>query len=160
MALGQLQPADHGGILTTMKPTPFDPARDYAPIPFEPAVLEAARRLKAAGLQWRPHVGCFAWDPDGYMPVPSPFPERVYFVLNLGRFTEILGSVEAMQERLVWVPTWTQASALLAAAATPGAAANPVAAANPAATRTPGAAALLALYARLEAALDGPGGSR
>lgn len=148
MAPRQLQPAGSAGILTRMKPTPFDPARDYAPIPFDPAVLEAARRLKAAGLRWRPHVGCFVWDPDGHMPVPSPFPERVYFVLNLGRFTEILGSVEAMQECLVWVPTWTQAVSLLGAAATPGAAG------------TPAAAAFLALYARLEDALGAGGGPR
>lgn len=97
-----------------MKSTPFDQDRDYAPIPFDRRVLEAARDLKRAGLAWRPHVGCFVWDPDEVMPVPSPFPERVYFVLNIGRFTELLGSVAAMQEKLVWVPTWSQAQTLLA----------------------------------------------
>jgi hypothetical protein len=78
-------------------------------------VLEAARDLKRAGLPWSPHAGCFVWDPDEAIPAPSPFPNRVYFVLNLGRFTDLLGSMEAVREWLVWVPTWTQAQALQAA---------------------------------------------
>lgn len=95
-----------------MKPTPFDPERDLAPIPFEERVYRAAAGLKAAGLAWRPHVGCFVWDPDGHLEVPSPFPGRVYFVLNVGHFVRLLGSPDAVAERLVWIPTWHQARTL------------------------------------------------
>jgi hypothetical protein len=133
-----------------MKSTPFDPHRDYAPIPFDLRVLEAARALKDAGLPWRPHVGCFVWDPDEHMPVPSPFPERVYFVLNIGRFTELLGSVEAMQEKLVWVPTWTQAQALLAEQAS----ASVSGSGEPGASDAPAAEGLLSLYDQLRRRLE------
>lgn len=92
-----------------MKPTPFDPQTDLAPIPFDGRHREEARRLKQAGLAWEPHVGCFVWDPDGLLPVNSPFPDRVYFILNLGHFVRLLGSVDAVRERLVWLPTWHQA---------------------------------------------------
>lgn len=92
-----------------MKPTPFAPATDLAPIPFDGRHWAAARRLKQAGLAWKPHVGCFVWDPDGLLPVDSPFPDRVHFILNLGHFVRLLGSVERVQERLVWLPTWHQA---------------------------------------------------
>lgn len=131
-----------------MKPTPFDPAKDYPPIPFDQSVLEAARDLKRAGLPWNPHVGCFVWDPDEVMPVPSPFPQRIYFVLNLGRFTEILGSTEAVREELVWIPTWTQARALLAA----------YGADNPAVASTATHAAhLIAMYRSIRAAVAAEG---
>ena len=95
-----------------MKPTPFDPEMDYAPIPFDPRHCLAARSLKEAGLQWRPHVGCFVWDGDGDISVSSPFPGHVYFVLNLHHFLKIFGSEAAMIEKLVWLPTWHQARLL------------------------------------------------
>jgi hypothetical protein len=95
-----------------VKPTPFDPGTDLPPVPFDAAHREAARALKAAGLPWTPHAGCFAWDPEGHMPVGSPFPGRVYFILNLGRFAELLGSREAIAAKLVWLPTWHQAREL------------------------------------------------
>lgn len=95
-----------------MKPTPFDPARDLPPLPFDMRHCEAAARLKAAGLPWRPHVGCFVWDRDEYIAVPSPFPQRIYFILNLGHFFQILGSLEEVAAKLIWLPTWHQARLL------------------------------------------------
>ncbi|WP_373500619.1 hypothetical protein [Desulfococcus sp.] len=92
-----------------MKPIPFDPATDMAPLPFTEAHLELAREMKQRGLAWRPHVGCFVWDPEARIEADSPFPLRVYFVLSLPRFISIFGSSEAMAEQLVWVPTWHQA---------------------------------------------------
>lgn len=97
-----------------MKPTPFDPERDIAPIPFEQRHCELAAGLKDAGLQWRPHVGCFVWDRDQHIAVNSPFPERIYFILNLGHFLRLLGTVEDVREKLVWLPTWHQARTLCA----------------------------------------------
>ncbi len=92
-----------------MKPTPFNPQTDLAPVPFEPDVLAAAQDMKREGLEFRPHVGCFVWDPDEVIEATSPFPERVFFILNLGRFEQLLGSVDAIAEKLVWVPTENQA---------------------------------------------------
>jgi hypothetical protein len=42
------------------------------------------------------------------IPVDSPFPDRVYFILNLGHFVRLLGTVERVKENLVWLPTWHQ----------------------------------------------------
>ena len=67
--------------------------------------LASSRR----GLPWNPHVGCFVWDPEGLIPADSPFPDRVYFILNLGHFLRLLGTAERVRERLVWLPTWHQA---------------------------------------------------
>ncbi len=95
-----------------MHATPFNADTDIAPIPFDKRVFNMAAQLKEAGLSWKPHVGCFVWDPEEQIKVPSPFPKRVYFILNLGRFMEILGSVEQITEKLVWIPTWHQAREL------------------------------------------------
>jgi hypothetical protein len=95
-----------------MKPIPFDALKDLAPMPFDIRHCRAAARLKNLGLAWTPHVGCFVWDPDGAIEADSPFPERVYFILSLPRFIGIFGSIEAVRDRLVWLPTWHQARVL------------------------------------------------
>ncbi len=92
-----------------MNPTPFNPETDFPPIPFDERHCRAALQLKEAGLPWRPHVGCFVWDREGCIEVPSPFPERIYFILNLGHFLRLLGSIEDVVQKLVWLPTWHQA---------------------------------------------------
>jgi hypothetical protein len=92
-----------------MKPIPFDPSADLAPIPFSRAHLDRAREMKQQGLPWCPHVGCFVWDPEGCIAAESPFPLRVYFILSLPRFLDIFGTPAAVAEKLVWVPTWHQA---------------------------------------------------
>jgi hypothetical protein len=94
------------------KATPFKPDKDLAPIPFDMRVCEMARALKEAGLPWHIHVGCFVWDPENLIVPPSPFPNRIYFILNIHRFLEIFGSIEAMKNKLVWLPTWHQARQL------------------------------------------------
>jgi len=95
-----------------MKPTPFQPETDIAPTSFERRHCEMAASLKDAGLEWTPHVGCFVWDRDRHIGVNSPFPERIYFILNLGHFVRLLGSVEDVRKKLIWVPTWHQARTL------------------------------------------------
>jgi hypothetical protein len=80
-----------------------------SPIPINDTVLETAFRLKKLGLPWSPQVGCFVWDREAVIPAPSPFPQRVYFILSMRRFTDIFGSEEKMRRQLVWVPTWHQA---------------------------------------------------
>jgi hypothetical protein len=81
----------------------------FPPIPINDNVLESALRLKRLGLPWSPHVGCFVWDREAVIAAPSPFPKRVYFILNMRRFAKIFGSEEKMRQQLVWVPTWHQA---------------------------------------------------
>lgn len=103
-----------------MKPTPFDAVNDFAPIPFDQRVYEAAKGLKEAGLSWRPHVGCFVRDPEVVIPEPSPFPDRVYFILNLNHFTQRFGSMEAIVERTVWIPTLHQCWEILSKRGRPG----------------------------------------
>ena len=87
----------------------FDPEKDLAPIPFDEDICRGALEIKKCGLAWRPHVGCFVWDPDECIKPASPFPGRIYFVLSLSRFIEIFGTIEQIAEKLVWLPTWHQA---------------------------------------------------
>ncbi len=86
-----------------------DAAETLLPIPIDDTVLAAAYRLKMLGLPWSPQVGCFVWDREAVISAPSPFPNRVYFILSIRRFTDIFGSQEKMRQQLVWVPTWHQA---------------------------------------------------
>jgi hypothetical protein len=95
-----------------MTPIRFNPEKDLAPMPFNERICQLASDLKKHGLNWKPHVGCFVWDPDGFIKAESPFPERIYFILSLPRFIDIFGSVANMVEKLVWLPTWHQARIL------------------------------------------------
>lgn len=95
-----------------MQPVRFNPATDLAPIPFDDTNCKLAATLKQKGLPWIPHVGCFVWDPEQLIKPPSPFPQHIYFILSLPRFVDILGSIEAIQEKLIWLPTWHQARTL------------------------------------------------
>jgi hypothetical protein len=95
-----------------MQATPFDPETDMAPLPFHAHLLALALEMKRAGLKWTPHVGCFVWDHKEVIEVPSPFPNRVYFILNLSRFLSIFKDIDNMIAKLVWVPTWHQARML------------------------------------------------
>lgn len=102
-----------------MKSTGFDPQTDIAPIPFELRHCLAAGRLQGAGLSWKPHVGCFVWDKSGAIEAPSPFPHNIYFILNLNRFLSIFGTIEEIEAKLVWLPTWYQARLLCSKLAIP-----------------------------------------
>lgn len=95
--------------MSIVKPTPFNTASDLPPTPFGKDHRELALRLKQAGLAWNPHVGCFVWDPQESIPADSPFPDRVYFILNRAHFLRFLGTADRMKEKLVWLPTWHQA---------------------------------------------------
>ncbi len=87
----------------------FDPEKDLAPMPFDRRICQQALEMKKTGLEWRPQVGCFVWDPDEYIKPASPFPGRIYFILSLARFLDIFDTIEKMAEKLVWLPTWHQA---------------------------------------------------
>jgi hypothetical protein len=87
----------------------FDPENDMAPMPFEDRICWRALEMKKNQLVWRPHVGCFVWDPDEVIRAPSPFPGRIYFILSLARFIDIFGSIDQVAAKLVWLPTPHQA---------------------------------------------------
>jgi hypothetical protein len=87
----------------------FNPEKDLAPMPFDERICRQALEMKKTGLEWRPQVGCFVWDPDDAIKPASPFPGRIYFILSLARFIDIFDTVEQMAEKLVWLPTWHQA---------------------------------------------------
>jgi hypothetical protein len=52
----------------------FNPEKDLAPTPFDEKICRLAFNLKILWLNWQPHVGCFVWDPDGFIKAASPFP--------------------------------------------------------------------------------------
>ncbi len=95
-----------------MMPQHFDVGSDLPPMPFDEHICRLAREIKELGLAWEPHVGCFVWDPDHHIQPDSPFPGRIYFILSLPRFVDLLGSIAAISENLVWLPTWHQARLL------------------------------------------------
>lgn len=95
-----------------MKPIPFNSQKDLPPVVFDTKICLLAAEIKRLGIKWQPHVGCFVWDPDKHIKADSPFPHRIYFILSLPRFIDILGSIEAIAEKLVWLPTWHQARLL------------------------------------------------
>lgn len=65
--------------------------------------------MKEAGLTWTPQPGCYVWDPLGRIGAPSPFPEGIYFILDLKHFLRRLGNLETITTELVWLPTVDQA---------------------------------------------------
>lgn len=91
-----------------MKPTPFNPDTDLATTPFDERNCNLAAELKRAGLPWKTHVGCFVWDRDEYIEAPSPFPRRIYSILNLGHFLKRFETLENVSEKLIWLPTRQQ----------------------------------------------------
>ena len=87
----------------------FNHDKDLAPMPFDERICRRALEMKKTGLEWRPQVGCFVWDSDEYIKPASPFPGRIYFILSLARFIDIFDTIEQIDEKLVWLPTWHQA---------------------------------------------------
>ena len=95
-----------------MKNQRFNPEEDLAPRPFDKQIRLKALEMKNSGLVWRPHVGCFVWDPEEIIKPDSPFPNRIYFILSLKRFIDIFKTIDRIADELVWLPTYNQALAL------------------------------------------------
>ena len=75
--------------------------------------IHLSKRLKALNVPWVPQAGHFVLDPTGFCPRPSPFQERVYFILNYDYFMKKVGGVDRFKEIMVWLPTWFDARELL-----------------------------------------------
>ena len=73
--------------------------------------------MKDAGLDWTPAAGQYVHDPEGVVDRPSPFGERIFFILNYEYFMTLLGGVESFHRRMVWLPTLDQMLPLLPAGA-------------------------------------------
>ena len=78
-------------------------------MPLDEHICLKALEMKKNKLVWRPHVGCFVWDPGEIIQPASPFPGRIYFILSMTRFINIFGSIDQIASKLVWLPTWHQA---------------------------------------------------
>lgn len=91
---------------------------------FSDEELELAQLLKAFGMEWTPRVGCFVLDQSELIEVPSPFQERVYFILDMKHFLRRAASIEELKERVCWLPTWEQARKLLRDLGVPDSAVN------------------------------------
>ena len=52
-------------------------------------------------------------DETGFCKQPSPFQEKVYFILNYDYFMKAVGGVARFQEIMIWLPTWYHARQIL-----------------------------------------------
>lgn len=80
---------------------------------FSDQEIELAREIKQAGLQWEPTVGNYVYDEHGLIEVPSPFQEKVYFILDLKHFLRRSETLENLTEKMIWLPAWEQAREIL-----------------------------------------------
>ena len=77
------------------------------------AEIELARQLRRAGLSWEPKPGNYVYDETAFCKQPSPFQERVYFILNYPYFMKAVGGVDRFKEIMTWLPTWDDARQIL-----------------------------------------------
>jgi hypothetical protein len=80
---------------------------------FSDPLIARARALRSLGLAWEPSPGHFVWDEQSLIEKPSPFQEGVYFILDLKHFLRRAGTLEALKEAFVWLPTWHDAREIL-----------------------------------------------
>ena len=55
--------------------------------------IKAAQQLEELGLQWTPQAGHYVFDPTEFCKAPSPFQDRVYFILNYPYFMKAAGGL-------------------------------------------------------------------
>jgi hypothetical protein len=75
--------------------------------------IELARQLRRDGLAWEPKPGNYVYDETEFCKQPSPFQDRVYFILNYPYFMKAVGGVEKFKEIMTWLPTWDDARQIL-----------------------------------------------
>ena len=80
---------------------------------FSAAEITSARRLREAGLPWKPAAGHYVYDETGFCKQPSPFQDQVYYILNYDYFMKAVGGVERFKQIMLWLPTWHDARSLL-----------------------------------------------
>lgn len=80
---------------------------------YSEAEIELARQLRRSGLAWEPQPGHYVYDETAFCKQPSPFQDRVYFVLNYPYFMKAVGGVDRFKEIMTWLPTWEDAREIL-----------------------------------------------
>lgn len=75
--------------------------------------IELARQLRRDGLVWEPEPGNYVYDETAFCKQPSPFQDRVYFILNYPYFMKAVGGVDKFKEIMTWLPTWDDARDIL-----------------------------------------------
>lgn len=75
--------------------------------------IALATQLKQHGLPWTPRPGHYVHDPESLIEAPSPFQDRVYFILDLKHFLRRSGTIERLTQSMVWLPDWKQTRSLL-----------------------------------------------
>lgn len=75
--------------------------------------IRLALDMKDRGLNWLPAPGHYVWDEGGLIEAPSPFQERVYYILDLQHFLRRAVTVDNLQAQMVWLPTWRDARLIL-----------------------------------------------
>lgn len=82
---------------------------------FSDEEIRVAKQLRRQGLSWEPMAGHYVYDETGFCKQPSPFQEKVYFILNYGYFMKTVGGVERFKEIMIWLPTWYDTRQILEA---------------------------------------------
>lgn len=80
---------------------------------FNNTEIEIAKKLHDLNLDWHPQVGCYVYDLTGMIEKPSPFQDRVYFILDMKHFLRRAGSVDAVKEAMCWLPVWEDCRRIL-----------------------------------------------
>ena len=80
---------------------------------YSEAEIELARQLRRDGLAWEPKPGNYVYDETEFCKQPSPFQDRVYFILNYPYFMKAVGGVERFKKIMTWLPTWNDARQIL-----------------------------------------------
>lgn len=80
---------------------------------FSDEEIRLAKQLRECGLDWEPSAGHYVFDETGFCKQPSPFQEKVYFILNHDDFMKAVGGVDRFKQIMVWLPTWDDARQIL-----------------------------------------------
>ena len=75
--------------------------------------IELAKQFDELSLDWEPRAGHYVLDVTEFCQQPSPFQDRVYFILNYDYFMKAVGGVDRFKEIMVWLPTWEDAREIL-----------------------------------------------
>lgn len=75
--------------------------------------IQLAKQMRTQGLNWEPKAGNYVYDETGFCKQPSPFQEKVYFILNYDYFMKAVGGVKRFKEIMIWLPTWYDARQIL-----------------------------------------------
>lgn len=73
---------------------------------FTESEIDAAMRLRAAGLAWGPGPGQYVFDINGVVRSGSPFQAGIFLINSANTFEATAGGQDEMFENFVWLPTW------------------------------------------------------